>query len=161
MILFKNAFFVIAFLNVVSLCAMSAPTGKKSQIEWVAMAYDAIKNNHTTALTQAMKNIENEEQKKHLFRKIVREKPRFLLLMEAALKSGLDLESRYDKETLLEFVKRKNNPDQIALIEKYLKQESGEASGDITAEVTLEKFQVISRRRSGKIQRSLQEEILP
>lgn len=161
MIHFNKNLLLVVFLFDFKIHAMSCPTAKGEQIEWINEAYDAIKNNRPPLLKQAMLQIRDDNLKKHLFRKIVREKPRFLLLMEAALESGLDVESHFDKETLLEFVRRKNDPAHIAIIEKYRKKDPASTPGENiktqTKEISLEKFQVISRSKSGKIRLSLKE----
>lgn len=112
----------VIFLYSVKMCAMGTNTQPASQKLWEKAAREAIKDNLATDLEQAMRHIMDQKVKKHLFRKVAREKPNHLLLLEAVIASGLELQSRdaEEKETVVEFVKRKNILAHVSLVKKYL-----------------------------------------
>jgi len=119
--------YALFFFHAINICAM---TPDADQGKWIKNARAAIKRRAAGALGEAMMHITDQKVKKHLFRKIAREKPEDTLLMEAVLASGLELESPDDKETLVQFVERKEIPMHIALVKKYLvlKELDGQAT---------------------------------
>lgn len=105
------------FLQAITIGAMNPDADQK---KWIANARAAIKGRAAADLGEAMLHITDQKVKKHFFRKIAREQPEDILLLEAILATDLDLASPADKETLAQFVERKNVATHITLIKKYL-----------------------------------------
>lgn len=122
-----------------------------SHAVWLERANEAIKSNHTARFTQSLSYIESMQDRNDLLRKVIVEKPRFLELMKAGLRAGIERNLKKDGQTLTAFIVKNGTEDQLKLLMEYNPEDDESVSPRKSS-----KNLVLSRQLSKSVQKDLE-----
>lgn len=144
--------FIVLCICYSSTFAMRYSDTKVTQAVWIDRACDAIKNNHTDRFMQSLSSIESVQERNDLLRKAIVEKPRFLELMKAGLRAGIERNLKKDGQTLTAFLIKNGTEDQLKLFLEYNPDDEEQTVSPRKSNKNL----VLSRQPSRSVQKDLE-----